>query len=546
MEQWNGSTLFKVLREAGEKYGGREALIVGSRDQMASYKELSQKSDWFARALASIGACRGDRVAIWMTNSVEWAISFFAIQQIGAIAVPINTRFRAREVSYILRKVEAKFLIMHDKFLGKVDALAIVSEVMDELKEQATSRHTGEGLPDIIVFSTDRSTSHPFRSLEAMMHLGETLAKVESEVDVSDAAVVMFTSGTTSFPKGAVLSHKGLSLLAQHVGARQRLTVEDRFYSISPFFHCAGLMHALLTCLTYGVTLYTTVRYQVDEAYEVFSKERCTVYHGFIIPLEEMSKSPQFKAEDFRYLTRAWYSAPAERMAKLESVFGTKMCEVYGLTETGGNVSICHIDEPEQIRHDTDGRPHSGIEVKIIEPDTGKVVEDETPGELCVRGWNVMKGYYGDVAATRHAIDSDGWMHTGDRGVKYKSGYIKFLSRIKDIIRVGGENLSPSEVEEFLMDHPAVREAAVIGVPDSRLDEVPVAFVQKVPGASVHPEELIKFAASRLAKFKVPKYVFLVEEFPRTEATLRIQKNVLHEWAIQRISGSDSKSNESV
>ena len=348
-------------QRCGEKYGEREALIVGSRHQVASFKELSQKSDWIARALASIGACRGDRVAIWMTNSVEWVTGFFATQQIGAIAVPINTRLSAREVSYILRKVEAKFIIMHDKFLGKIDALAIIGEVMDQLKEQASSQHNGKTLPDIIVFSTDHSTSHPFCSLETMMSLGETLANLESKIDTSDTAAIIFTSLTTASPKGVMLSHKGLSIQAKIVGARQKLTVEDRFYSIAPFFHCAGLMHALLTCLTYGVTLYTTERYRVDETYEVFSKEtHWTVDHGFILPLEEMTSLLNSKRKISDTLLGPGTVRLRERMAKLESFLKTKMCEGYGLTETGGSVSICHVDEPEQIRHDTDGRPHPG------------------------------------------------------------------------------------------------------------------------------------------------------------------------------------------
>lgn len=547
MDRSTGSILTTVLRNAGENFGGREAIIIGRRSQVVTYTELNQKANSFAHALAHVGVRVGDRVAIWMANSVEWPITFFAVQQIGGVAVPINTRLKAREVGYILRKVGAKFLVMQDSFLGKVDAIAVIQEVLEEFKQQTNSETYEEGFPVVIVTSKEKSLNHPFHSFEAMMRLGESLpeSKIDAEVEVSDVAAIMFTSGTTSFPKGVMLTHKNLSLLALHVGERQGLSVEDRFYSIAPFFHCAGLQHAILTCLIHGDTYYTAERFQVDEAYDVIAKERCTVYHGPITVLEEISKLPRFKREDFKYFTRAWYSAPAERMANMERIFGAKMCELYGLTETGGNVSMSSPDDPSQIRHDTDGHPQNGIEVRIIDPDTKKALDDGIPGEICVRGWNVMKGYYGDPEATRQGVDSEGWLHTGDQGVKFKdSNVIKFLSRIKDIIRVGGENFSPSEVEELLMEHPAVQEAAVVAIPDPRLDEIPVAFIQIAPGVSILPEDLIRFTAGRLANFKVPKHVFFVEEFPVTEATLRIQKNILIEWALKRLSIEDQDSSD--
>jgi acyl-CoA synthetase (AMP-forming)/AMP-acid ligase II len=328
------------------------------------------------------------------------------------------------------------------------------------------------------------------------------------------------------------LGHEGTIRLARAVAARQDLGPDQRFYSVGPFFHASGYMHALLTNLVAGSTMYTSRPYTPEEAWDILSGESINAYHGSIVPLREVALLPQFRKEKIASLTRAWYSAPATEMARLEGLFGTRMCEVYGLTETAGNVSICRADDPLDMRHDSDGRPHNGVEVAIVDPENGQPLADGTPGEIRVRGWNVMLGYFRDPEATSLAIDPNGWLRTGDQGVRFPGGYIKFLSRLKDVIRVGGENLSPLEVEEVLMGYPDVQEAAVVSAPHPRLGEVPVAFLVLRRGGSVTTEALDAFCRERLANFKVPRRFIIVDDMPRSSAVNRVQKAKLREMLV--------------
>jgi acyl-CoA synthetase (AMP-forming)/AMP-acid ligase II len=343
------------------------------------------------------------------------------------------------------------------------------------------------------------------------------------------AAVILSTSGTTAAPKGVVLGHAGTIRLARACAARQDLAPDQRFYSVGPFFHASGFMHAILTNLVAGSTLFTSRPYTAQEAWDILTQERIHAYHGSIVPLREVCELPQFDRSRLSSLTRAWYSAAATEMMRLERIYGTRMCEVYGLTETAGNVSICRVDDPVDMRHDSDGRPHDGVEAAIVDPETGCVQPEGVPGEIRVRGWNVMLGYFRDPAATAAAIDAEGWLRTGDQGVALPGGYIKFLSRLKDVIRVGGENLSPLEVEEVLMSHPDVQEVAVVSAPHARLTEVPVAFLILRPGRTPDAQALDAFCRERLANFKVPRRFIVLDDFPRSNAVNRVQKAKLRE-----------------
>jgi fatty-acyl-CoA synthase len=528
--------IFEIVERAAAAYGEREYLVLGLREEAISFAELARKAEHFAHRLAQIGVRPGDRVALWMTNKIDWAVTAYAISRCGAVMVGVSTRLTPREVAHMLALTGATLWIMEDVFLGKVKATDSIEPVLEDLRKRGLPlpqrlvwSRSGRRYADALDWQEEMSKPAgpklpPAAELTAQSGKGEY-------PELGGVAAILSTSGTTGAPKGVMLTHVGLIRLADAVGKRQQLDPSQSFYSIAPFFHCSGYMHALLTTLIAGCPFFATRQYFPEETWKVLKSYGPTAYHGFIGALRDLLDLPDFDRTALR-LNRAWYSAPASEMARLEGLLGTRMCEVYGLTESGGCVSITTVDDPVDMRHDSDGRPQDGLEARIIDPATGAELAENVPGEILVRGWNVMRGYFRDPEATARTVDADGWLHTGDQGVRLPGGYIKFLSRLKDVIRVGGENVSPMEIEEVIVAHPAIGAIAVVAGPHPRLSEVPVAFVVQRPGATATEAELLDFCRSRLANFKVPTRFIFVEELPRTGATNRIQKAKLREMLL--------------
>jgi acyl-CoA synthetase (AMP-forming)/AMP-acid ligase II len=523
--------LFGVLAEAAARHGERDYLIVGRRAEVIGFAELARRAELFGRVLAAHGVRPGDRVALWMTNQVDWAVAAYGIARCGAVLVGVNTRLTGREVSHMIGLSRPKLWILEANFLGKVPAADAVAPILAELRAQGVPPPlvmlrgpARDGMLDFAAAQLQAATLPPLPpSAELVARGGEGEFS-----EVAGVAAILSTSGTTAAPKGVMLGHVQLIRLAAAVAQRQQMAPDQRFYSVGPFFHCSGYMHGLLATLLSGCTYFTAQGYRAEEAWDVLTAERINLYHGSIIPLQEIALLADFDRAKLA-LDRAWYSAPAVEMARLEALLGARQCEVYGLTETGGNVAICHADDPVDMRHDSDGRPHDGIDVAIVDPDTGAALSEGTPGEIRVRGWNVMAGYFRDSAATAKAIGGDGFLRTGDRGVLLPGGFVKFLSRLKDVIRVGGENLSPLEVEEVLMAHPSVQEAAVVGAPHPRLGDVPVAFIVAKPGMPAEAETIRAHCRARLANFKVPTRFIFLDDLPRSQAVMRVSKARLRE-----------------
>jgi acyl-CoA synthetase (AMP-forming)/AMP-acid ligase II len=523
--------LFGVLAEAAARHGERDYLIVGRRAEVIGFAELARRAEAFARVLAAHGVHPGDRVALWMTNQVDWAVAAYGIARCGAVLVGVNTRLTGREVAHMIGLSRPKMWILEANFLGKVQAADAVAPILAELRAQ------GVPLPLVMLRGPARDGMVDFaaaqRQAVALPPLAPSAELVarggEGEFpELAGVAAILSTSGTTAAPKGVMLGHAQLIRLAAAVAQRQQMAPDQRFYSVGPFFHCSGYMHGLLATLLSGCTYFTAQGYRADEAWDVMTVEHVGLYHGSIIPLQEIALLPHFERAKL-VLDRAWYSAPAVEMARLEALLGARQCEVYGLTETGGNVAICHAGDSVDMRHDSDGRPHDGVDVAIVDPETGDAQPEGTPGEIRVRGWNVMHGYFRDAAATAKAIGADGFLRTGDRGVILPGGFIKFLSRLKDVIRVGGENLSPLEVEEVLMAHPSVQEVAVVGAPHPRLGEVPVAFIVAKPGMPAEAETMRAHCRDQLANFKVPTRFIFLDDLPRSPAVMRVSKARLRE-----------------
>lgn len=528
--------IFEILERAASAYVEREYLVLGLREEAISFAGLARKAEHFAHRLAAIGVRPGNRVALWMTNKIDWMVTAFAIARCGAVMVAVSTRLTPREVAHMLALTRASLWIIEDVFLGKVQATESVEPVLEDLRQRGLAlpkrliwSGSGRRYPDALDWHEEMSKPAGQR-LPAVAALTAQSGKGEYP-ELGGVAAILSTSGTTGAPKGVMLTHVGLMRLADAVGKRQQLDPTQIFYSIAPFFHCSGFMHAMLTSLIAGSAFFTTRQYFPEESWTVLKTYGPTAYHGFIGVLRDLLEQPDFERSAVR-LERAWYSAPASEMARLEGLLGTRMCEVYGLTESGGCMSITTADDPLDMRHDSDGRPQDGLEVRIIDPATGTELAETVPGEILLRGWNVMRGYFRDPEATARTIDADGWLHTGDQGVRLPGGYLKFLSRLKDVIRVGGENVSPMEIEEVLVAHPAVGAIAVVAGPHPRLIEVPVAFIVPRADSGVSEAGLLEFCRGKLANFKIPTRVIFVDELPRTGATNRIQKAKLREMLL--------------
>ncbi len=530
------ATLFDVLADAAAMHGDREFLVIGARAETIGFRTLHERADLFGRRLASIGVAPGDRVALWMTNCVDWAVAAYGVARCGAVLVAVSTRLAPREVVHMLQLTRPKALLMEKSFLGKVPAAEYVAPLLAGLREQHVAAptivmrpHGGSRIPDTLDWGIDLPAEPPSlpEAARLVARSGES-----GFPELLGVAAILSTSGTTAAPKGVMLRHEGLIREAREIAIRQQLSPAERFYSVGPFYHCSGYVHGLLCNLLAGATYYTTPAYRPEEMWQVLSEEQITVYHGFAIPLQETERLPQFDRRRLA-LDRAWFGAGATEMARLEATYGARMCELYGLTETGGNTSICVADDPVEMRHDSDGTPLPGVEVRITDAGTATALPIDTPGEICVRGHNLMRGYFGDPDATARAIDAEGWLHTGDMGVALEGGFIKWLARYKDVIRVGGENLSPAEVEDVLVRHASIAEVAVIAVPHERLGEVPLAFVMLAPGCQATEPELEAHCRELLANFKVPRRFIVLDDFPRTAATMRIQKARLREMAAE-------------
>ncbi|MGE0800415.1 MAG: class I adenylate-forming enzyme family protein [Lautropia sp.] len=511
-------TVADLLDEAAARFATRDALRIGSRS--IGYRELAQAADALAKGLLAAGVRHGERVALLMGNRIEWVLAFHAVARIGAVLVPLSTRFKAEEARDILGRCKASMLILNDHF-ADIDFVRLFDEIAPGFR---TSGHSAQ-LPalKICVCLSPGGQVHAGLTDFASLHSGGAgladgaLAAARAEVRPTDAFLIQYTSGTTGFPKGVVLSQRNFVRTGREVGIRQQLTDQERFFSPAPYFHVSGTMHALIAPLAHGCTVHSVEKYELEAVLDMICHHRCTVYHGFNFFKDYFARGQSFAGRyDLGVLQRAWTTGTAVDMANIGAL-GIRACNLYGLSETTGCATICSAEEPEAVRTRTVGKPLPGVEICIRDRDgSGRELGPDEEGEILIRGWNLASGYYDDPQETLAAFDSRGWFHSGDLGSLDADGRLRFLGRLKDIIRVGGENLSPLEVENLLRRHAEVADACVVGVPDERLGEVCMAFVQLRPGSSVPAAEIISFCRERIASYKVPRHVHFVDSFPMT------------------------------
>ena len=499
-----------------------EALVDVAQGKRWTYRELDDEVDIIARGLIGRGIAKGDRVGIWSPNRSEWTIVQYATAKIGAILVNINPAYRTHELAYVLNQAQVRMLISATEFKTS-DYVGMVAEVR---KEAPT-------LSEVIFLGTG-----DWEALRDDAVPAGRLAERQATLSNTDPINIQYTSGTTGFPKGATLSHRNILNNGFFVTEGINFTPGDRLCIPVPFYHCFGMVMGNLGCTTHGVTMVIPAPgFDPGLTLEAVEAERCTGVYGVPTMFIAMQNHPSFADRDLSSLRTgimAGAVCPVEVMKRcINEMHMAEVAIAYGMTETSPvSCQTLHDDDLER-RTATIGRAHPHVEVKIIDPNTGEIVERGHPGEFCTRGYSVMLGYWDDPDKTAEAIDNDGWMHTGDLAVMREDGYCTIVGRIKDMVIRGGENIYPREIEEFLYTHPGIEDAQVIGVPDARYGEEICAWIKMKPGAQpLDAPALRAFAEGRLAHYKIPRYVHLVEEFPMT-VTGKIRKVQMREESVQ-------------
>ncbi|MCG8589770.1 MAG: FadD3 family acyl-CoA ligase [Proteobacteria bacterium] len=514
------TTLPRLLFASAERFG--EASAVEDGELRWSFAELEQRALAAARAFIASGLGRGDRVALWAPNRAEWIQAALGVHCAGGAIVPLNTRLKGPEAAYILRKSRARALCTVGEFLDTryVEALADEDVPALELMADFDGGQAGALAWEEFVARGARVTESEVRT--------RALA-----VDAEDMSDLLFTSGTTGNPKGVIASHgqtlRAFASWSEVVGLRQG----DRYLIVNPFFHSFGYKAGWLACLMQGATALPHPVFDVEAIFERVSRERVSVLPGPPTVYQSFLAHPDRAEHDLSNLRLAVTGAaptPVELIRRMRTELGFEtIITGYGLTECCGIVSMCRYDDEPETIATTSGRALPDVEVRCVDAD-GKEVPRGEPGEVLVRGYNVMRGYFDDEAETRKTIDADGWLHTGDVAVMNERGYLRITDRIKDMFIVGGFNCYPAEIENALFGSGRFAQVAVIGIPDERMGEVGMAFVVPAPGEAIEPESVIAWSRENMANYKVPRRVAVMDALP-TNASGKVTKFALREWA---------------
>ncbi len=540
-------TFHEFFRETRFRVSGETALVADG--ERFTYEELWEKSGWLAKSLLRMGLKKGDRVGLWLPNGAPLILSFLAVSRVGAIGVCINTRFRSEELSYLLVHSGLSVLICPDRFLD-IDFQGLLREVAPDLRSLPGGQCSTSKIPSLgrVLIVTDGPTPPATTSFAEALAGGKALdggplAAAEGRVEPGDTCLLMYTSGSTSAPKGVLLKHATCARKPVVLAERLRLRPTDRFYTAMPMCHAAGLFSGWWLAVAVGGPFFTHSRFEARRALETLSSERITVERSFPTLIKDQFEVYDTApgAYDLSHLRTGLSSSLSPDVFKLiESRLGPhQYVNNYGFTEATGPVCLSSPDDPPNIRWGKMGRPLEGMEVKIADPDTGELRETGGQGEIMVRGWAMMTGYHNPPPGSGPAFDASGWYHSGDLGFLDREGYLTYLGRLRERLRVGGENVSPEEVGVFLRRHSAVEAAEVFGVPDDRLDEVPVAVVRRKTGASLSESELIVYCREGIAGFKIPRHIRFVEVMPLNSSN-KINRRKLRQDMIEELGlGSD-------
>ncbi len=519
-----GETIGENLRRSVERFPDRDALVVPYQKYRATYRQFWEETSRVARGLLLRGVKKGDRVGIWAPNRAEWVEMQYATARIGVILVNVNPAYRTHELEYALKHSGVSTLVLAKAF-RQADYVAMVREVSlrcPELKQT------------IVIEDEWADLKHDAQRLGE-----EELSHVERDLQFDEPINIQYTSGTTGFPKGATLSHHNILNNGYFIGEFCGYTEQDRVCIPVPFYHCFGMVLGNVAVTSHGAAMVIPGEsFDPLAVMRTVQEERCTSLYGvptmFIAELEH----PEFRTFDFSSLRTgimAGSPCPVEVMKKVQKEMHMPEVTIcYGMTETSPVSTQSRPNDSLEKRVSTVGQVHPHVEIKVIDPTTGRVVPRGSPGELCTRGYSVMLGYWGDPHATREAIDDGRWMHTGDLATMDEQGYVKIVGRIKDMVLRGGENIFPREVEEFLYTMPGVSDVQVIGVPDAKYGEELMAWVKLRAGVTLTGEEIRAFCKGKIATYKIPRYYKFVDGFPMT-VTGKIQKYKMREQSIHEL-----------
>jgi fatty-acyl-CoA synthase len=503
-----GQTIGEALRDTAHKFPQREALVVVEQNYRATYQQFWEQTTQAAKALMAAGIKRGDRVGIWAANRYEWVVVQFATARVGAIMVNLNPGYKMEGTEYVLKQAEVTLLItaQHFKTTNYID-------ILNTLRLHCP-------YPDRTVI-LDRNWD---KFLEGAKSVSDAaLAEREASLNFDDAINIQFTSGTTGLPKGATLTHHNILNNAFFIAERQFITEQDRLCIPVPFYHCFGMVLSNMACVTHGACMVVPGEvFEAETVLKVVQNEKCTALNGVPTMFIAELAHPDFEKYDLSTLRTgimAGSPCPVDTMEQVRSRMHMKDVTIcYGMTETSPVSTQTFANDPVDKRVSTVGTVHPHVEIKVINPQTDAIVPRGERGEFCTRGYSVMLGYWNDPDNTAKVIDRNGWMHTGDVAVMDDEGYVSIVGRIKDIIIRGGENISPKEVEDFLLRHEGILDVQVIGVPSHKYGEEVMAWVRLKPGFDYTETELLNYCRGRIATFKIPKYWKFVEEFPMTAA----------------------------
>ncbi|MBP5691033.1 MAG: AMP-binding protein [Bacteroidaceae bacterium] len=540
MYQLSERTLGDWLEHWAQTTPDKEYIVYSDRDLRFTWKQFNERVDDMARGLIAIGVTKGTHVGLWAQNVPDWLTFLYACAKIGAVCITVNTNYKQNELEYLCKDSDMHTLCLTDG-TWESNYVDMAYTMLPELRECQRGHLESKRFPKLknVVYIGQEKFRGMYNTAEILL-LGENteddeFQRLRKSVSCHDVVNMQYTSGTTGFPKGVMLTHYNIANDGFLTGEHMKFTQDDKLCVCVPLFHCFGVVLATMNCLTHGCTEVVVERFDPLVTLASVHKERCTALYGVPTMFIAELNHPMFDMFDLSCLRTgimAGSLCPIELMRKVEEKMYLHVTSVYGLTESSPGMSQTRIDDPDEVRYTTVGRDYEFVDVKVLDPETGKEVPVGTQGEMCCKGFNVMKGYYKNPQATAEVIDENGYLHSGDLGIMDENGNYRITGRIKDMIIRGGENIYPREIEEFLYHLPGVRDVQVAGVPSKKYGEEVGAFIILDEGAKLTEEEVRDWCRGKIARYKIPKYVFFVKEYPLTGSG-KIQKFKLRELSLK-------------